>query len=73
MVLNLIETLVCFTLFLWLVGLGFSYILQRQQAYWNWTTRTLRAFWRDNWRYIICFVLGYIAAREEVFRLVISQ
>lgn len=69
MELNFIQSLLAFTLFLWIVFLGFSFLFQRQQQYWAWSGNTIQRIFRDYWRYILLFALGYYAAIEDFFRL----
>lgn len=69
MVLNFIQSLLVFTFFLWIVFLGLSFLFQRQQQYWNWSGNTIQRIFRDYWRYILIFALGYYAAIENFFQL----
>ncbi|MDQ5962008.1 MAG: hypothetical protein QG669_401 [Patescibacteria group bacterium] len=73
MVLNLLQTILAFTLFLWIVCLGLSFLFQRQQQYWNWTGTTLQRIFRDYWRYLACVAIGYFLATENIFRLSVNN
>ncbi len=70
--LNFLESILFFTVLFWIAGLLVSLIPQTQRAYWNWTTRNVRNFFQNYWRYILVFILGYYLAVEEFWRLTIQ-
>lgn len=69
MQLNFIQTILAGALFFWIIALGVSFLFQRQRQYWNWTSDTLRAIWRNSWQFILGLAIGYYLAIENVFRL----
>jgi hypothetical protein len=61
-IMNLIEFIVTMILFLWIVALGVSFMLQRQGQYMTWTSNTLRQIWRNAWQFIVGIAIGYFAS-----------
>jgi hypothetical protein len=58
-VLNLVQIILIVTLFLWIVALGFAFIIQRHQQYFQWTSQTLKTIWKNAWQLIVGIAIGY--------------
>lgn len=67
--LNLVEAILLFSIAIWVFGLGFAFIVQHQNQFMNWTGRTLSTFFRNYWRYIAVFALGYFLAQGNIVHL----
>ena len=69
--LNFTETMIFFTVFLWLICFGCSVFFQQHKLFLRWTNQTIKTLFRSNWRYIFCIILGYFLAKENIFHLTI--
>lgn len=57
--------------FVWIVGLGFSLLIKEHQKYLNASKKHIGGFIKKHWRYILVFILGYLAAYPGSLRLTI--
>ena len=58
-VLTVLQTILVITLVLWIVALGFAFILQRPQQYFRWSRQALQTIWRNAWQLIVGIAIGY--------------
>ncbi len=69
--LNFIQTVLSFVLTVWIVFLGFSFLIGKNKEYVKWTKDSLKAIWKHCWQLIIGIIIGYFLATEQAFDLTV--
>ncbi len=63
-----LGVIVQLAVFVWIVGLGISFIIKEQKKYLDGSKKYIGGFIKKHWRYIIVFILGYLAAYPGTLR-----
>lgn len=57
--LNILETILVVLVASWIIGLGFSLIVQRHRQYFTWTGETIQYVFSRGWQLILGLIIGY--------------
>lgn len=57
---TLLGLLVQTTILLWIIGFGFSLLLQQKTPYLQWTQNSMVSLWRNHWKLLVGIVIGWV-------------
>lgn len=67
--LSLVQLFLVTVSTLWFVGLGLSFLTQKQKEYARWSETTIKKILEHSWKYLLCFALGYWLANGPILTI----